>query len=75
MGGFPRKSPPKFKLFNLLSWTHEIFRVNKHKEKIKFDKILRYENRGIPLKRGHQKSSFLTTHARHMKFLEQMNIS
>ena len=40
MGVLRKQGPPKFKLFNLLSWTHEIFKVNKkHKRKIKFDKI------------------------------------
>ena len=29
---------------------------------------LGYQNVGVPLKRGHQNSKFLTTHARHMKF-------
>ena len=35
---------PKFKLFNCLSKTHEIFRINKCEEKIKFDKTLGYHN-------------------------------
>ena len=43
--GFPpKRCPPKFKLFNLLSWTHEIFKVTKYKRKIKFDQILGYQN-------------------------------
>ena len=37
MGGFPKWIPPKFKLFHLLSWTHEI-------GKIIFDKIFGYQN-------------------------------
>ena len=46
--------PPKFEHFNLLSRTHEIFKVTKQKEEIKFDKILWYQNGGSPFKRGHQ---------------------
>ena len=64
----PKRGPPKFKLFNLSSWTHEIFKVNKYKGKIKFDKIWGHRNGGVPLKRGRQNSNFLTTHARHIKF-------
>ena len=37
---------PKFKLLNLLSWTKEIFKVSKYKEKIKFDKVWGYQNGG-----------------------------
>ena len=42
MWGPPKQGPPKFKLFNLLSWTREIFRVEKYEEKIKFSKVWRY---------------------------------
>ena len=34
-----KQGPSKFELFSLLSWTHEIFKITKHKGKIKFDKI------------------------------------
>ena len=40
MGGPPQTRMPKFKFFNCLSWTHEIFRIEKCVEKIKFDKTL-----------------------------------
>ena len=43
MGDSPQMNPTKFKLFTHLSWTHETFKVSKHKGKIKFDKIL-----GVP---------------------------
>ena len=32
--------PPKFKVFNHSSWTHEIFKVGKYEEKIKFGSII-----------------------------------
>ena len=41
MRGPPKRGPPKFKLFNLLSRTHEIFKVSKRKDKI-------WNNLGIP---------------------------
>ena len=31
MGVFHKQGPPKFKFFNLFSWTHEIFKVSKYK--------------------------------------------
>ena len=47
--GIPfKQGPPKFKLFNFLSWTHEIFKVSKHKGKIKFDQILEPTTMGGP---------------------------
>ena len=30
MRDIPKRGPPKFKIFNLLSWTYEIFEVTKH---------------------------------------------
>ena len=39
MGVLPKWCPPKFKLFNLLRWTHEIFKVSKYKGKIEFETI------------------------------------
>ena len=56
MGGFPQTGSPKFKLFTLLRQIHEIFRISKNKEKIKFVKVWGYQNEGIPLKRGRQNS-------------------
>ena len=53
MGVPPKRGPPKFKLINLLSWTHEIFKVSKYKREIKFDQIWGTRMRG-PLKRGCQ---------------------
>ena len=32
MGVSPKQGPPKFKLFSVLSWTHEIFKVTKYKK-------------------------------------------
>ena len=48
MGALPKRGPPKLELFYLLSRTHKIFKVTKHKEKIKFDKIWGYQNGGPP---------------------------
>ena len=59
---------PKFKLFNHSHKTDEIFRIDKYKLKIKYDKIWGYHSEGISLKRGHQNSNFSTTHASRMKF-------
>ena len=39
IGVSPQMGSPKFKLFTLLSYVHEIFKVSKHKGKITFDKI------------------------------------
>ena len=44
----PKRCHPKFKLFNLLSWTHEVFKITEHKGKIKFKKIWVYQNGGSP---------------------------
>ena len=43
MGILPKLGPPKFELLNLLSWTHEIFKISKHKRKIMFSKIWGYQ--------------------------------
>ena len=46
----PQKGPPKFKNFNHSRKTHEIFRIEKNKSKIKYNKIWGYQNReGSPL--------------------------
>ena len=37
MGGPPQMRMPKFNLFNCLSLTHGVFRINKCEEKIKFE--------------------------------------
>ena len=39
MRGTPQKGGPKFQLFNHSCYIHEIFRICKYQEKIKFDKI------------------------------------
>ena len=57
-GSTGKRSHPKFKLFYLLSRTHEIVEVSKHKGKIKFDQNLGVPKWGDPFKRGHQNSSF-----------------
>ena len=62
---------PKFKLLTHLRKTDEIFRIDKYKLKIKFDKIWGYHNKSVPLKQGYQNSNFLTTYARRTKFLGQ----
>ena len=50
MGGPPQMRMPKFNLFNCFSLTHGIFRINKCKEKIKFDKTSGYHNEEVLLK-------------------------
>ena len=37
---------------------HQNFRIDKNKEKIKFDKIWGYQNEGISLKQGRINSNF-----------------
>ena len=49
---------------------NEIFRIQNYEDKVKFDKIWGYQNKGISLQRGCQNSNFLTTHAKQMKFSE-----
>ena len=68
MGGLSETGPPTFKLFNLSCLTDEISRIDKHKLKTNYGKIWEYQNEGVFLKRGHQNSNFLTTHANHTKF-------
>ena len=48
MGGALQTEPKKFKLFNHLCQTHEIFRIGKYYKKIKFDKAWGYQNGGSP---------------------------
>ena len=67
MKDFPKRGPRKFKIFNLLRWTHEILKATKNKRKTKFETILDTKM-GVSLKRGNLNSMFLTTHATHMKF-------
>ena len=59
---------PKFKLCNHSGYTDEFFKIDEYKLKIKYDKIWGYHNESVPLKRGHQNSNFLATHARRIKF-------
>ena len=49
MGGTPKTGPLKFKLFKFWSKIHEIFKVSKHKGKIKFFKLWRYQKGGPPI--------------------------
>ena len=58
MGGTPQTGRPKFQLFNHSCWAHEIFRICKYEEKIKFDEIWGYQNEGILFKQGRQNSKF-----------------
>ena len=51
MGGPPQTRAQKFKLFNCLSETYKIFRIDKCEEKTKFDKTLGYHNGEVVLKR------------------------
>ena len=51
--------PKKFKLFNHLRQTHEIFIVGKYYKKIKFDKIFGCQSGGLLLKWGRQNFELL----------------
>ena len=73
MGVSLPNGPSKFKLFNLLSKTHEIFRVRKYKAKIKFDKNLRVSKYGVP-PYGVAKIETSTIYSRQMKFSEPANM-
>ena len=73
MGTSSQTGPLKVKFFNLLSYAHKIFKVSKHKKKIKFDIIWWYQN-GVSHKTGRQNCNFLTSHVRHMKFSEWANM-
>ena len=68
MGGSSERDHPKFKLYNLLSWTHKIFKVSNCKEKIKYENNWGYQNEGIHLQQGCQKFKLLATHSRYTKF-------
>ena len=70
MGVSPKQGPPKFKLFKLLSWTHEIFKVSKYARKVKFDQIFGYQTGRSPPNEAAEIQNFLTIHVRHMKFSE-----
>ena len=59
MRGPPQTGQKKFKLFNHLCQTHEIFRIGKYYKKIKFDKIWWHQNGGFPLKWGRQNFELL----------------
>ena len=67
MGFPPQMGPLKSKLFNLLSLAHEIFKISKHKQTIKFDKVSGYQN-GSTANWAYQNSNFLITHARRINF-------
>ena len=68
MGHPPKRGLLKFKVFNLLSWKHEMFKVSKYKRNLNLSKVWGYQNWGFPLKQGCRNSNFLTTDARDMKF-------
>ena len=68
MGSTPKQSLPKFKVFNLLSWKHEAFKINKHKRKIKFDQSLGVPKWEFSPKTELPKFNFLNSNATHMKF-------
>ena len=75
VGGFKMEvflegGPPKIKFFNLLSWTHEIFKVTKCKRTIKFDQIWWYQNGRSPSNEAAKIQIFLTICVRQMKFLK-----
>ena len=75
MGSTPKQGLPKFKIFNLLSWTHKMFKVSKYKRKTKFDQNLGLPKwRVSPQKRGRQNLNFLTTGAGQMEFSVLVNI-
>ena len=61
--------PPKRALqnFNFLRQILEIYTVSKPKEKIKFDKVWKYQNEGSPSNGPNKIQTFFTTHARHTK--------
>ena len=58
IGRCPPTGLPKIKLFNHSRQTDEIFRINKYNFTIKYDKIWEYQNKSVPLKRGHQNQTF-----------------
>ena len=66
-GCSPKQSPPKLKLFSLLSWTHETFKITRYIGKIKFDLIFGVPKWDVPLNEAAKIQDFLTRHVRHMK--------
>ena len=65
----PKRGPSKFKLFNLLSWRYEIFKVIKYKKNTKFDEIWEFQNRSSPSNEAAKIQNLLTILVRQMKFL------
>ena len=61
--------PLKFKLFNLLSWRHEIFNVTKYKKKHKVDQIWGFQNQRLTPNEAAKIQNFLAVHIGQMKFL------
>ena len=59
MRGFLQTKPSKIQIFNLFSWTHEIFKVSKYKENIKLETIYGHQTDGVVFKRGHLTPTFL----------------
>ena len=70
MGILTKQGPPKFELFNRLSWTHKIFKITKHKGKINFDKVWEYQNGRSSSNKATKILSFLTFGATWNKVLE-----
>ena len=68
MKGSTEARTPKFKLFNCLSETYQIFRIGKY-EKIKFDKIGGIKTKGFSSNKD-AKIQTLNTYAGLMKFSE-----
>ena len=52
MGSAPKRGLPKFKVFNISSWKHEVFQVSKYNGKIKFGQSLEYQNEWFTPKTG-----------------------
>ena len=70
MGGLLKRDRQNSKLFYYTLQTYEILGVDNYDNKIIFDKIWGYQNKGVSLKQGLQDSNFFTTYARQMKFSE-----
>ena len=67
--GYPSKGGPKFQLFNHSCYIHEIFRICRYQEKIKFDKI--WDTKMMEsFSNKDAKTQNLTTYAGLMKFSE-----
>ena len=58
MGRASQTGSKKFELFNHLCQTHEIFRICKYEEKMKYDEIWGCQNEEIFFKQGCQNSKF-----------------